>query len=153
MNSRAVVGRCGCWRWVAILCTTFISVCICLHEKNYIVLHMDLKQVHKEWGDDNVYPFTQNPFEKFNLPKRKTKNSCIMDRPNRKDYLQSNDKKKMMEYIEAQTAYINDLERRVVLYYNTPSTEVPLLVRLVTWMLASVATVIVLSVFCIYLLA
>jgi len=76
-----------------------------------------------------------------------------MDRPDRQDYLQGNDKKKMMEYIEAQTAYINDLEHRIVLYYNTPSTEVPLLVRLVTWMLASVATVIILSVFFKYLLA
>ena len=75
-----------------------------------------------------------------------------MDRPDRKDYLQGNDKKKMMEYIEAQTAYINDLEHRVVLY-KTTSDEVPLLVRLVAWMLASVATVIILSVFCKYLLA
>jgi len=75
-----------------------------------------------------------------------------MYRPNRKDYLQGNDKKKMMEYIEAQTAYINDLERRIVLY-KTTSDEVPLLVRLVTWMLASVATVIILSVFFKYLFA
>ena len=75
-----------------------------------------------------------------------------MDRPDRQDYLQGNDKKKMMEYIEAQTAYINDLERRIVLY-KTTSDEVPLLVRLVTWMLASVATVIILSVFFKYLFA
>ena len=76
-----------------------------------------------------------------------------MDRPDRQDYLQGNDKKKMMEYIEAQTAYINDLERRIVLYKTIPD-EVPLLalVRMVTWMLTSVATVIILSVFFKYLL-